>query len=137
MSAFENVRNAGVELTPAPFHGVPLKWWKVSVREADYTSMCTFTLNECFGSASAIYHESRNWTSNLRSSTIRASLAYRLIQPVSIRRGTQSRIKESRRMRCSLTSAVCSLASRLRCNIRDAYSLDYSCFCIASPPPHY
>jgi hypothetical protein len=37
-------------------------------------------------------------------------------------------------MRCSLTSAVYSLASRLPCNIRDAYSLDYSCFCIASTP---
>jgi hypothetical protein len=88
------------------------------------------------GSMKRTIHESRDWTGNFRSSSICASLASRLIQAVRFGRG-HSKIEESSRMRCSLTSDVCSFASPLQCNIRDAYSLDYSCFCIASPPPHY
>jgi hypothetical protein len=46
-------------------------------------------------SASAIYHESRKWTSNFRRRAIHASLAYRLIQAVSIGRVSHSRIKRA------------------------------------------
>jgi hypothetical protein len=60
------------------------------------------------GSMKRAIHESRDWTSNFRSSTIRASLASRLIQAVRSGRG-HSKIEESSRMRCSLISAVCLL----------------------------
>jgi hypothetical protein len=54
------------------------------------------------GSMKRAIHESRDWTSNFRSSTIRASLASRLIQAVRSGRG-HSKIEESSRMCCSLT----------------------------------